>query len=625
MIIFATYEVKNDSGLSMSIPVPQTNENSWKKVLLWAFLFYLVWNWKGMVLVYSQGVFSGPDDFMRLHQVQNWIAGQGWFDLRAHRMYPSVGADIHWTRLVDVPIAAIAGFFNYFTGLVASSRIAAIVWPFILFMLAVTSMIAICERLAGKESRLLALFFFVLSINTLAEFKPGRLDHHNVQILLLILILLGVARGLGKYSNYFVGGFIAFSITVGLDSIIPIIGVLGYITLEWLFQKPGSMNRFLQTGIAISISSIGLYVASFPAERWFSNNSCDGFSLVFLSALLLVSAALVILALISNRTLLNGKNAFVFRLTSGGFLFAVIMILLFSLFPHCLDGPLGTVGQELQTRWLDKISEAKGLIDRYPENPAYWIAQAIFLSIMLSVTALVLIKKVTKKSELAVLGFVVFICILGTFYQTRILRTGLYSVIPFCVIFASMSWKWLEQNFAHKKVMQYVGQGMICLIMTSTFWVTIGTATSFFTNKSGNLGVSETAKSDQPEEIIACTSELAFGELQNYKNSHIISDLNTAPAVLVHTKHSVEAGSYHRNGASILNVLSFFEGSTRQAKQIADDRAADFVVICHEDIPQKLADEGLTVATAIGTNQLPKWLEWVSKPDSSLAVLKVVR
>ena len=609
----------------MSAPMPQSSENSWKKVLLWAFLFYLVWNWKGMVLVYSQGVLPGPDDFMRLHQVQNWLDGQGWFDIRAHRIYPPVGADIHWTRLVDVPIAALVGFFSFFTEQLTASRIAAIFWPFILFMLAVTSMIAICERLAGKQSRLLALFFFVLSINTLAEFKPGRLDHHNVQILLLILMLLGVARGLGKYSNYFVGGLMAFSITVGLDSIIPIVGVLGYFTVEWLFQKQGSANRFLQTGIALSVSSIVLYVASFPADRWFSNQSCDGFSLFYLSALVLVSAALMILAVMSNATLLRDKNALINRLISGVFLFAIIVILLFSAFPHCLEGPLGVIGPELQSRWLDKISEAKGVIERYPENPVYWIAQAVFLSIMICVTALVLAKNVTKKSELAVLGFVVFVCIAGTFYQTRILRTGVYSVIPFCVMFAIMSWNWLEHKFAKRKVLAYIAQGVLCLMLTSTFWATAGTAASFLTNKTGDQSVSATRQSEQLEEIVACTSDLAFVKLKDIKTSHILSDLNTAPAALVHTKHSVEAGSYHRNGASILNVLSFFDGSIKQAKQIADDRAVDYIVICHEDIPQNPADDALTTATAIGKNQLPQWLQWVSEPDASLAVLKIVR
>ena len=607
----------------MSKPIPQTNEYSWKKVLLWAFLFYLVWNWKGMILVYTEGVLPGPDDFMRFHQVQNWFAGQTWYDLTAYRMSPPLGADIHWSRLVDAPIAVLIGIFNTFLGLTSASRMAAIVWPLVLFMLAAAAIIALSDRLAGKEHRLLALFFFVLSINTLAEFRPGRLDHHNVQILLLILILLGVARGLGKFSSYWVGVFISCSIMVGLDSLILIVGVLGFFALEWLFQMEGSAKRLLQTGLAISISSAVLYVASFPADRWFSNNACDAFSMFYLGFLLMLSAAFAILAMLSNSAKFTGENALPYRLVTGAALAALILVVLFSIFPHCLDGPLGNVGEELKLRWLDKILEAKGVIQRYPENPLYWLSQAAYLIIMLTITALVVFRKVKNKSELAILGFVVFICILGAFYQTRILRTGIYSVIPFCVIFAGMAWNWLEQKFERQKILAYTSQALLCLIITSTFWVTLGTAASFFASSENDTAQQETTGTAQSVEMIACTSELAVIELQSGNSAHIISDLNTAPALLVHTKHSVEAGSYHRNGANILNVISFFEGSLQQAKLIAEDRNADFVVICREDIPAKYDNDNVTLATAIGTNQLPSWLTLVSNPTASLAILKI--
>ena len=40
-------------------------------------------------------------------QVRALIAGQDWYDLRQHRLNPPFGADIHWSRLVDLPIAGI--------------------------------------------------------------------------------------------------------------------------------------------------------------------------------------------------------------------------------------------------------------------------------------------------------------------------------------------------------------------------------------------------------------------------------------------------------------------------------------------------------------------------------------
>ena len=44
---------------------------------------------------------------MRMMQVRGLLHGQGWFDLRQYRLNPPFGANIHWSRLVDLPIAGL--------------------------------------------------------------------------------------------------------------------------------------------------------------------------------------------------------------------------------------------------------------------------------------------------------------------------------------------------------------------------------------------------------------------------------------------------------------------------------------------------------------------------------------
>jgi len=596
---------------------------AWRKVLLWGFLFYLVWNWKGMVLVFSQGVLPGPDDFLRYHQAQNWLLGQGWFDTTAYRMFPPSGGDIHWTRFIDAAIGGVTAFFNLFTDLSTAGRITAIVWPLSLFMLAVAAMVAICERLAGKENRLLALFFFVLSINTLAEFKPGRLDHHNVQILLFILIMLGIVRGLGRYSSYLVGVLIAVSIMTGLDSLLLLLAALAFLALEWVFKREGSATRLFETGLALGVTSSLLYVSSFPPGRWFSNHACDAFSLFYLSALLLVSAAFMVLSFSSRRPVFAKPFA---RVAAGACFAIAIVTVLFSAFPDCLGGPYGNVDADLKLRWLDKITEAKGIIERFPGNPSHWTTQIIYLALMLTVIAVVLSKKAATQPELAVLGFIVAICVLGAFYQTRILRTGIYSVIPFCVIFAAMCWNWLEEKFKSQKVIAYASQALICLLMTSTFWVTTGFVSSSSAGSEAALLEPTTARMTDPDKEIACTSDLSMANLAQMPVGHVMSDLNTATAILVHTPHSVEGGSYHRNGSAILNVISFFERDLEEARQIAVARKADYVTFCQINAAHTSdSGKGDRVSNAIRFNQLPDWLEWASTPQAALAILKVKR
>ena len=607
----------------MNLPASNSVEYSWLKVLTWAFLFYLVWNWKSMFFVYSQGVLPGPDDFMRLNQVQNWLSGQGWYDLRAYNVSPPLGADIHWSRFMDVPIGLLISFFKLFTDVTHAQRITAIIWPLILFLATLSAMVALCDRLADKQHRLLVLFFFVMSMSTLAEFRPGRFDHHNIQILLLILIMLGIAGGLGRFSNYLIGILVSLSIVIGLDSLLLIITLLGFLALEWGFKRQGSDVRLLHTGIAMGLSGILFYVVSFPPERWFSNNACDAFSVLYLLALVLLSATFIVLFIFSKAKFLTEDNSFLKRLLFGGTLAIVIISLLFILFPHCLDGPLSNVNPELKVRWLDKITEAKGLIESLSINPEHWIPQGIYLAIMLTVMVIVLVKKGVSKPELLILGFVTIVCILGAFYQTRILRTGLYAVIPFCVIFVAIASEWLTKKFKGRSNIIYSAQASICLLLTSAFWFMMGVLadTTLTTNPTATTAHLEVEDSLP---IAFCTSDISMFKLNNMKQGHIIADLNTAPALLVQTSHSVEAASYHRNGKAILNVLSFFEGTQQDAKAIAMKREADYVVICREDVPLSKKNATPSMAGAIVMNQLPQWLEWISKPDASLLVLKVV-
>jgi hypothetical protein len=77
----------------------------WKPIALIVWLGFCGWfifsEWKS-IRYFALG---DTDDNMRIMQVRALLHGQGWFDLRQYRMNPPLGANIHWSRLVDLPIA----------------------------------------------------------------------------------------------------------------------------------------------------------------------------------------------------------------------------------------------------------------------------------------------------------------------------------------------------------------------------------------------------------------------------------------------------------------------------------------------------------------------------------------
>ena len=73
--------------------------------------------------------FPDPDDAMRLLQVRDWLAGQSWFDVTQYRLNLPFGAPMHWSRLVDLPIAAVILLFRPIFGADGGETAALIIVP----------------------------------------------------------------------------------------------------------------------------------------------------------------------------------------------------------------------------------------------------------------------------------------------------------------------------------------------------------------------------------------------------------------------------------------------------------------------------------------------------------------
>src|SRR5207248_4249289 len=77
----------------------------------------------------AQGTFPDPDDIMRLLQVRDWLGGQSWFDVTQYRVNGTQGVQMHWSRLVDVPIAAVILVARAFVGSDRAEVVALVVVP----------------------------------------------------------------------------------------------------------------------------------------------------------------------------------------------------------------------------------------------------------------------------------------------------------------------------------------------------------------------------------------------------------------------------------------------------------------------------------------------------------------
>jgi hypothetical protein len=128
-----------------------------RTLLLWAVIagVYLSQRWPQIHWL----VLNDTDDNMRLMQVRGLLAGQGWYDLRQYRLNPPAGLDIHWSRLVDLPIAGLFLLFKPFTGAALAERLACGIAPLLPLSIVMVALAATVRRLVSPVAWPLAILF----------------------------------------------------------------------------------------------------------------------------------------------------------------------------------------------------------------------------------------------------------------------------------------------------------------------------------------------------------------------------------------------------------------------------------------------------------------------------------
>ncbi|MDB5531759.1 MAG: hypothetical protein JWO28_74, partial [Hyphomicrobiales bacterium] len=94
--------------------------------------------------------FPDTDDALRLVQVRNFLAGNGWFNLHEPRLGLPPGYESHWSRLIDAGLAGFFLFFRLFADTAMAERLMGVAWPLLWLIPTLVGVAAIAWRLAGR-------------------------------------------------------------------------------------------------------------------------------------------------------------------------------------------------------------------------------------------------------------------------------------------------------------------------------------------------------------------------------------------------------------------------------------------------------------------------------------------
>src|SRR5690606_31880777 len=111
---------------------PSLTRQDWLWLIAVWWLAVVTLAWRSLAANGAGPFFLDTDDAMRMVMVRDFLAGQGWYDLVQHRLNTPYGAEIHWSRLIDLPLAALLFLSTQFTDLETAQIVTGTIWPLML-------------------------------------------------------------------------------------------------------------------------------------------------------------------------------------------------------------------------------------------------------------------------------------------------------------------------------------------------------------------------------------------------------------------------------------------------------------------------------------------------------------
>lgn len=561
-----------------------------------------------------------PDNLMRLASVRDLVAGQGWFDLAQHRMDPPQGSLLHWSRLIDAPIAGLMLVGNLIG---IGEAFALTAWPLLLFLGFMAGTALVAEAIGGRVAAAWALVLSLVFLDPLLLFLPNNLDHHNAQHTLMILTVAAVLRlPSAPRLGIVAGGACALMLAIGLE-MLPNVAILGgAVALRWAIGgDTGRGTAWFGGSFAVVATFLYLGTAS-PQARF----ACDSLSLSFLVPIAAAGFGLAVLALFFDR---GGSGSL--RITALGALGASTAVTFLLIAPDCLGGPYGIVSPELKALWLDTVVEAQPLPTYFMHEPVGAIA-----TVGPPLVALVIAFR-NVRGDPWVWGVPLALLVLAlalSLYQVRTIPHA--NAIAISILAAWIAGVAARHGITGLRPLRRAVPVIAAFVAAFPMAHLAGAWMAVEAVKLASFeAIAPQARDGASEEATAglssiekdCLDPASAALLQSVPRGLVLSPVFYGPAVLVYSQHAVVAGPYHRSGGAILDTIHAMRFPPEAAHAILERRGVDYVAICttarEPSVTVKKAPDGLVAALL--ADRAPAWMEPVASEDGTMLRLWRVR
>jgi hypothetical protein len=569
----------------------------------WRWWLLLFWLATAGLLIFArwaqiQGfALSDTDDNLRMMQVRDLMRGQDWYDLRQYRLNPPFGADIHWSRLVDLPIAGIKFALAPLIGGAAAERWAVAVAPLLPLLAAMAAVAVTVRRLVSPYAFALAVAILLCGHSVRNQFVPLRIDHHGWQLALLAVAAMALTDPKRARGGAILGAATALSLAIGLEMLLYFALAGAAVVVMWLHDQ-GQARRLATYGASLA-GGTGLFYLLFAS---YANRApvCDALSPVWLSAMVGAGAVCVLLAMLPPR----GAVVRLAAAAAGGLALAAFFALAW---PHCL-GRLEGVSPEADQLWLSNVREAR------PIYTHGWRTATGILSLPVAGLlgyALMLWRSrgdVARLIPWAAAAAPALLAVLLLLWQSRAGPAAQLLAVPGAT---ALAWALITAVRASRIMLVRVAGTVLAFLLISG--LLLQHAIELIPQPKGRTSPAVGRANG------TCPTMAALRPIALQPKGYVLTHVDLGPRLIAVTHHDAVAGPYHRNHRDIVETMRAFRGTAQEARRTVEARGIDYVLICpnlsETTIYATQAKNGFYVQLVRG--QVPAWLEPVALPAKS--------
>lgn len=542
---------------------------------------------------------SNPDDALRLVQVRDLLAGQSWWDVSQHRINPAGGGGLmHWSRLIDLPLAGGVALLSPLTGQPMAEQIIACLWPLMLLALLFVLLARCAGRLGDRRLAMIVPALGATNYVILYQFTPLRIDHHNVQVLLSLAILHLMLRPATLARGALAGLFAAAHLAISLEGLPSVALFAAILALDWVWEdKPGKGARLTAYMLALAGGAVLLQLATRGVEslteRW-----CDALSLPYLGALGVAAAGIAV----GIGLLPVGRHTRWWKLALLAATGIASCATLLLIEPTCSAGPFAALDPVVKAYWYDHVREGLSVWTPLDAVTGFAIAPTL-VGLLGSFIAW----RMASDDEQRHSWMIVTATLAGTgllsLFVLRTASTAQMMALPGCAAIGLLLWDRARRMGSTlprvaASLAAFIAVPPLSGMVAAVAIGLVAPATASSTETGGGIGQT-------------CVDAASVTALNRLAPTTILAPLDIGPDLLQRTSHSVVATGHHRNNAAMALTIHAFISEPDQSVALAKRGGARLIVAC-PDAPEfltfrQVAPDGL--AARLSRGETPAGLE----------------